>query len=46
MDKLSFKGTITSIQPRIRMTRSFNEASPSYLGYATRLKGWMDAEQV
>jgi hypothetical protein len=32
MDKLNFKGTITSIQPRIRLTRSFDEASHTYLG--------------
>ena len=33
MDKLSFKGIITSIQPRIRLTRSFDEASHTYLGF-------------
>jgi hypothetical protein len=26
MDKLNFKGLIISIQPRIRLTRSFDEA--------------------
>jgi hypothetical protein len=39
MNKLNFKGTITSIQPRIRLTRSFDEASHTYLGYAIRLEG-------
>ena len=42
MDKLSFKGTIKSIQPRIRLTRSFDEASHSYLGYAIKLAGTID----
>ena len=37
--KLTFKGTIISIQPRIRLTRSFDEASHTYLGYAITLEG-------
>ncbi|MGE4284397.1 MAG: hypothetical protein AB7G87_11840 [Clostridia bacterium] len=39
MDKLTFKGIIISIQPRIRLTRSFEEASHTYLGYAIKLEG-------
>ncbi|NBG88638.1 hypothetical protein [Isachenkonia alkalipeptolytica] len=39
MNKSTFKGTIISIQPRIRLTRSFDEASHTYLGYAITLKG-------
>ena len=46
MDKLSFKGTITSIQPRIRLTRSFDEASHTYLGYAIKLTGELDNQQA
>lgn len=42
MVKLSFTGTIQSIQPRIRLTRSFDESSHSYLGYAIVLRGWID----
>lgn len=42
MNKLSFTGTITSIQPRIRLTRSFDEASHTYLGYAIKLAGAID----
>lgn len=42
MEKSSFKGTIISIQPRIRLTRSFDEASHTYLGYAIRLEGELD----
>jgi hypothetical protein len=32
MDKLSFNGVIKSIQPRIRLPRSFDEASYTYYG--------------
>ncbi|WP_034601142.1 hypothetical protein [Clostridiisalibacter paucivorans] len=39
MDKHTFKGTIISIQPRIRLLRSFDEASHTYLGYAIILEG-------
>jgi hypothetical protein len=46
MNKLNFKGTITSIQPRIRLTRSFDEASHTYLGYAIRLEGELDNQQA
>ena len=46
MDKLSFKGTITSIQPRIRLTRSFDEASHTYLGYAIKIAGTIDGEET
>lgn len=42
MDKLTFKGIIISIQPRIRLTRSFDEASHAYLGYAIKLEGELD----
>lgn len=42
MDKLQFKGTILSIQPRIRLTRSFDESSHSYLGYAIKILGTLD----
>ena len=37
--KLQFYGKITSVQPRIRMTRSFDERTHSYLGYALRVSG-------
>lgn len=45
MDKLGFNGTILSIQPRIRMIRSFDESSHAYLGYAIKLEGWIDPEK-
>ena len=37
--KSTFTGQITSIQPRIRLTRSFDEASHTYLGYALKIAG-------
>jgi hypothetical protein len=42
MDKLTFNGTIISIQPRIRLIRSFDETSHSYLGFAIKLEGKVD----
>lgn len=45
MDKLAFEGVITSVQPRIRLTRSFDEASHTYLGYAIFLQGTIGAEE-
>lgn len=45
MDKLIFKGIIRSIQPRIRLERSFDESSHSYLGYAIVLNGWVEGAE-
>ncbi len=42
MTKLQFIGTIISIQPRIRLTRSFDESSHGYLGYAIKITGTID----
>lgn len=42
MDKLRFEGKISSVQPRIRLTRSFDQFSHTYLGYAVRLEGEID----
>lgn len=39
MDKIVFTGKIISIQPRISLTRSFDESSHTYLGYAIKLEG-------
>lgn len=33
-DKLTFEGKVVSTQPRIRLMRSFDERSHSYLGFA------------
>lgn len=45
MDKVSFKGKIISVQPRIRLTRSFDESSHNYLGYALLIAGIIDDEE-
>lgn len=45
-NKSTFKGIITSIQPRIRLARSFDEASHTYLGYAIKIAGTIDAEET
>lgn len=45
MEKLSLTGKIISIQPRIRLTRSFDEASHTYLGYAIRLEGELNGQE-
>ena len=38
-DKLDWHGTITSVQPRIRLWRSFDQRSHTYLGYVLRITG-------
>jgi hypothetical protein len=37
--KLSWRGEIVAVQPRIRLIRSFDERSHAYLGYVLRLHG-------
>jgi len=37
--KLEFIGKIISVQPRIRLYRSFDESSHNYLGYAIKMEG-------
>jgi hypothetical protein len=46
MTKSTFKGLIISIQPRIRLTRSFDEGSHTYLGYAIKIAGTIDNQQA
>ena len=43
-EKATWQGTMVSIQPRIRLTRSFDERSHSYLGYALRIQGTIGDE--
>jgi hypothetical protein len=38
-DKIAGSGAVTAVQPRIRLTRSFNERSHTYLGYLLRIEG-------
>ncbi len=40
--KISFDGRVLGVQPRIRLTRSFDQRSHSYLGYILRLSGYVD----
>jgi len=39
LSKLSWQGWLTSVPPRIRLIRSFDQRSHSYLGYALRVRG-------
>src|SRR5262245_133901 len=38
-DTIAWSGTVTAVQPRIRLTRSFDERSHTYLGYLLRIEG-------
>lgn len=38
-EKIHWRGNLISVQPRIRLTRSFDQRSHSYLGYVLRLAG-------
>lgn len=42
--KLSWQGVVTGVQPRIRLTRSFDQRSHSYLGYVLRVRGELGGE--
>ena len=42
--KIDWEGEVFSIQPRIRLTRSFDQRSHSYLGYVLRLRGMLAGE--
>ena len=44
-DKLSWQGKLIAVQPRIRLLRSFDQRSHSYLGYALRVKGSVGGEE-
>jgi hypothetical protein len=37
--KIAWSGVLTSVQPRIRLTRSFDERSHTYQGYVLRVQG-------
>ena len=40
--KVAWSGVVAAVQPRIRLTRSFDERSHSYLGYLLTIKGTID----
>ena len=42
--KVEWEGEVLSVQPRIRLLRSFDERSHSYLGYVLRVRGILDGE--
>jgi hypothetical protein len=42
---LSWQGKLVSVQPRIRLLRSFDQRSHSYLGYALRVRGVIDGQE-
>ena len=44
MDKVAWTGHIISVQPRIRLTRSFDERGHSYLGYCLLVEGVIGGE--
>jgi len=43
-DKIPWHGIVTSVQPRIRLLRSFDQRSHSYLGYVLGLDGEVGGE--
>lgn len=42
--KINWEGKLSSVQPRIRLLRSFDQRSHSYLGYILRVDGTIGAE--
>ncbi len=43
--KVLWNGEIVSIQPRIRLTRSFDQRSHNYSGFTLTLEGTVDGEE-
>ena len=43
--KVAWSGILTSVQPRIRLTRSYDERTHSYLGYVLRVRGRIGEEE-
>lgn len=42
--KRAWQGEVVSVQPRIRLLRSFDERSHSYFGYVLRVRGTLDGQ--
>lgn len=42
--KVVWHGTVVGVQPRIRLTRSYDESAHSYLGYVLRVEGMLGTE--
>ena len=43
--KQAWRGVVVAVQPRIRLTRSYDQRSHSYLGYVLRVLGELDGEE-
>jgi len=43
-EKIPWQGVLLSVQPRIRLTRSFDQRSHTYLGYSLKVRGWVGSE--
>lgn len=43
-EKVAWRGRLVSVQPRIRLARSFDERHHSYLGYVLRVDGTCEGE--
>jgi hypothetical protein len=43
-EKIAWQGVLLSVQPRIRLTRSFDQRSHIYLGYALKVRGRVGSE--
>ena len=44
-EKTAWQGALISVQPRIRLIRSFDQRSHSYLGYTLRVQGTIGGEE-
>ena len=44
-EKMRWRGKLISVQPRIRLTRSFDQRSHSYLGYALSVTGTLGDQE-
>ena len=44
--RIPWQGRVISVQPRIRLLRSFNERSHSYLGYVLQIDGVIGGKAV
>jgi len=44
--KFAWRGRVAAVQPRIRLTRSFDQRDHSYLGYLLRVVGSMDGREA
>ena len=42
--KIVWQGVLLSVQPRIRLTRSFDQRSHTYLGYSLKVRGRVGSE--